>query len=86
MTTKAKAKTVRVRVAVFYSGKGRYMAGADGMGGKRLHEDDLIAHLASLCEDADANMDNLPHTSIVEIELPIPELVKLKGKVRNVKP
>lgn len=80
---KKKATTVRVRVVAFYNAKGRYMASGEWMGGKRLKHDDLIANLASVCEDADANMDDLPHTSIVDIELPIPKLVV--GKVLQVK-
>lgn len=82
--TKA-TKTAKVRVAVFYNNKGRYMASGDWMDGKRLSNENLIANLAAVCEDADVDMDSLPHTSIVDIELPIPELRLLHGKVTKMK-
>lgn len=83
---KTKAKTVKAKVVVFYGSHGRYMAGGDHMDGKRQNQDNLIANLASICEDADANMDELPHTAIVDIELPIPKPVKpLVGTVRKVR-
>lgn len=74
------ARTVKVRVAVIYNDKGAYQAG--GYAQKdQLNDDRLV-------DDAKENtayldFDDLPHTCIVEIELPIPG--PLKGKVTNIK-
>ena len=77
--TKAKAKTVKVRVVVFYDDEGHYTAAGEWAhhNKKKPSDDTLLAESDALgCED-------LPHTCLLDLELPIPK--PLKGTVLKVK-
>ena len=77
---KAKAKTVKVRVAVIYDAIGNYQAGGYRTRSDSLNDGHLIDDAR---QAAPTEIEDLPDACIVDIELPIPK--PLRGKVTRVK-